>query len=54
METTDAVHVSLVHARFAADLLVGVQEELLRLTTDLDVYMDRADCSRMWSLSHCA
>ncbi|MDM3927432.1 hypothetical protein [Mycobacterium intracellulare] len=42
METTDAVHVSLVHARFAADLLVGVREELLRLTTDLDVYMDRA------------
>lgn len=42
METTDAVHVSLVHARFAADLLVGVREELLRLTTDLDVYMDWA------------
>jgi hypothetical protein len=43
MGTTDTVHVSLVHARFAADLLESCQSELLNLAKTLDFYREFAD-----------
>lgn len=41
MDSVDVLDVNVVHARFAADLIEGARVELLRLTTDLDFYIQR-------------